>query len=222
MDEQLQPQNGGAPRRERRLILPAALAAALVAGGVTGSVLGGPSISAALQEDDTTTTTESTTTESSTTESTAAEDADEDADAECGPGGPGGRWLRRLVGLSVAADALGVTEVELAEALRDGSSIADVAEEQGVDVQTVIDALVASATAAIDERLAAGDLDEEQATALKEDLKERITDRVNGEGFFGPGHRGRGPRGPGDDEREAAADDAEDTTEDTTEETDGS
>jgi len=82
-----------------------------------------------------------------------------------GKGGHGGgRGHGRGIGgadLGVAAEALGMTEDELRTALEeDGTSIADVAADKGVDVQKVIDALVASAT---------------------ENLEERITDVVNGE-----------------------------------------
>jgi hypothetical protein len=186
MDEQLQPQNSGSPRRERRLIVPAAFVAALVGGGVAGHVLGGPSVSAALQSDETTTTEasdETTTTEtpSTTTEESTETDAAVDP-ADCGPGGPGGpggRGFGRFADLSVAADALGVTEDELRESLRDGTSIAEVAEAQGVDVQTVIDALVAAAQAELDERVAAGELDEERATEIEAEMVERITAKVH-------------------------------------------
>ncbi len=96
-----------------------------------------------------------------------------------GPRGPGGRPGFRP-GLDAAADALGITEDELRGALQDGSSIADVAEANDVDVQSVIDALVADATAHIDEQLAEGDLTEEEAAQRKAGLEERITARVNG------------------------------------------
>ena len=71
-----------------------------------------------------------------------------------GKGGPGmGRG--RGAGLEAAATALGITADELRTELKSGKSIADVATAQGVNVQTVIDALVAEA-------------------------KTRITDMVNG------------------------------------------
>ena len=71
-----------------------------------------------------------------------------------GKGGPGmGRG--RGAGLEAAATALGITADELRTELQGGKSIADVATAKGVNVQTVIDALVAEA-------------------------KTRITDMVNG------------------------------------------
>ncbi|MEI7619543.1 MAG: hypothetical protein WCK14_13080 [Actinomycetota bacterium] len=71
-----------------------------------------------------------------------------------GKGGPGmGRG--RGAGLEAAATALGITADELRTELQSGKTIADVATAKGVNVQTVIDALVAEA-------------------------KTRITDMVNG------------------------------------------
>ena len=97
-----------------------------------------------------------------------------------GPGGPGGRrgFHPRL---DAAADAIGITEDELRAALQDGDTVADVAAANDVDVQAVIDALVADASAHIDEEVAEGDLTEEQATERKANLEERITALVNGE-----------------------------------------
>ena len=105
------------------------------------------------------------------------------------------REERRAEHLSVVADALGITTDELAAQLSEGASIADIA---GDDVDAVIAALVAEATARIDEAVASGELPQERADQLLEQLEERITDRVNGE-RPGPGEghgRGRG-RGPG-------------------------
>ena len=47
--------------------------------------------------------------------------------------------------LRIAAETIGVEPSELREALRDGKSVSEVAEEHGVDPQAVIDALVAEA-----------------------------------------------------------------------------
>lgn len=106
----------------------------------------------------------------------------------------------KLHGLETAAEAIGITPAELAEALRDGKTIAEVAADNGVDVDTVIDALVDEASARIDQAVQEGKLDEERATAMKEALAERITAFVNGEGPVGPpdGDGFRGPRGPRD------------------------
>jgi hypothetical protein len=184
---------------KKKLVGAAAMTAALAGGGALGMLIGTPVVSGAQTDDPSTTTTapeDSTTT--TTPDTTAPETAPDPADCEGGRGRHGFGHRGRLVDLAVAADALGVTEDELRTELEGGSSIADVATEKGVDLQTVIAALVADATADIDEKLAAGDIDQERADALKANLSERITDLVerdglrggpNGEGGFG--HRGR-------------------------------
>jgi len=69
-----------------------------------------------------------------------------------GVGGPmfGGRGGASL---DAAATALGITADELKTELQAGKTIADVATEKGVDVQKVIDAIVAAETANITERV---------------------------------------------------------------------
>lgn len=96
-----------------------------------------------------------------------------------GHGGPG-RGLR--VGRETAAEALGMTVAELRTALRDGQTLAEVAEAQGVEVQTLIDALVAEVKEHLDEHVADGDMTQEEADEKLAEATERITDRVNNGG----------------------------------------
>ena len=96
-------------------------------------------------------------------------------------------------GLDAAAEAIGIESEELRSALRDGSTIAEVAAANDVEVQTVIDALVADAEAALDQAVEDGRLDEDQAADIKEDLPERIEAMVDGEGRFGGPGPGFGP-----------------------------
>ena len=111
-----------------------------------------------------------------------------------GRGGPFGGFFT----LEAAADAIGIDEEALRDALRDGQTIAEVAAANGVDVQAVIDAMVAAAQERVDEAMA--NADERLA-----DLEERITDLVN-EGF---------PDRPGRPDRAATEDDETTTTEPT-------
>lgn len=92
-------------------------------------------------------------------------------------------------GLDKAAAAIGITTDALTTELKAGKTIADVAGERNVAVQTVIDALVADATARIDQAVTDGKLDAARAETMKANLVERVTARVNGEG--------PGPDGPG-------------------------
>jgi len=97
-----------------------------------------------------------------------------------GPGGPGGPGGHGRPGLEAAAKTLNLTEDELKTKLRDGDqTIAEVAQAQSVDVDTVIDAMVADATAKIDQRVTDGDITEAKATEIKSNLKDRITKLVN-------------------------------------------
>jgi hypothetical protein len=102
---------------------------------------------------------------------------------ERGPGRPGHGHFG--AGLDAAAEAIGIESEEVRAALRDGSTIAEVAEANDVDVQTVIDALVADAEAALDQAVADGRLTEDRAAEITAALPERIDALVHGEGRFG-------------------------------------
>jgi len=102
-----------------------------------------------------------------------------------GGGGPGGR--HGMMDLSTAATTLGVSESDLRTALQT-KSLADVAKEKGVDVQKLIDALVAAEKAEIEKQVTAGTTTRAQADQREEDLTRRVTDAVSSV---------RGPRGGG-------------------------
>lgn len=107
---------------------------------------------------------------------------------------------------TVVADALGITADELRTALQDGQSIADVAAAQGVDVQVVIDALVAEAETRIAQGVTDGRFTQEEADAKLTELTDRITERVNQTGGFGRGGHGPGHMGGAADELPADSD----------------
>lgn len=100
-----------------------------------------------------------------------------------GPGGPGGRGGHgpgaRKVALSAAATALGMTEADLRTALESGKTIAAIAKEKNVDVNTVISALVAEAKTHLDAEVKAGTLTQAEADTRLAEVKTRITDMVN-------------------------------------------
>ncbi len=81
--------------------------------------------------------------------------------------------------LDAAAKALNVSVDDLRSKLHDGKTLADVAKEQNVDVSKVIDAMVADATAHIDQAVQDGKLTADQASERKSNLKDRITKLVN-------------------------------------------
>lgn len=136
-----------------------------------------------------------------------------------GPGGPGGHGGMVPLDLDAAADAVGLTPEELRDALAtEGTTLADVAEEQGVETSTLVDALVAAGEDRIEQAVTDGRLTQEQAEELREALPERVAAAIEmefrGERGHGPGRRGHqdddDARGPTDDgptgQPDAAAD----------------
>ncbi len=117
-------------------------------------------------------------------------------------GGPGRGHGARSFGIALAdvADLLGLTTDELRAAAQHDTTLAELAEQQGVPTDDVIATLVAP----VEERLQAA-VDEERITQEEADEKladatERATELVEtGEGLCGGpgGRRGFGPRGPG-------------------------
>lgn len=113
-----------------------------------------------------------------------------------------------------AAEAIGIPTGDLLYAMRDGSTIAEVAEAEGVDTQVVIDAVRASMQERFDGAVADGFISQELADRLSGDLHERATDFVNGDVPFlhhGP-IRGHGPWGGGRFGDGDASDDANEAT----------
>lgn len=108
-----------------------------------------------------------------------------------GFGGWGGRH-ETVSDASVAAGAIGISETDVTTALAGGKSLADVARANNVDVQKVIDALVADAETELADQVKSGSLTQAQADQQKAGITQRVTNQVNSAG-------GRGCiGGPGD------------------------
>ena len=109
-------------------------------------------------------------------------------------GGPGGGRGLGLEGLQVAAKALNMTTDELITALRSGKTLEEIADEAGVDLQDVQDAIQAARTTEMRDRiqqaLEDGTITQEHADWLLEGLEKGF---IGGPGGFGLG----GPHGPG-------------------------
>ena len=197
--------SASSPRR--KLVNTAAVTLALAGGGIAGAVVGAPLISSA-QSDDTTATTEDTTATTDATaptdDTTATDETTKSNDAKTSDNGDGERCDGPRMGhhgpgdgfaVETITDLLGIEASDLFDALRDGKTLAEVAEDNGVSTDELVTALVDEAEARIDERVTDGDLTADEAAELKADLQDRITDRVNAElGEFGPrmGHHGPG------------------------------
>ena len=102
---------------------------------------------------------------------------------EGGPGGFGGHGGRhgghRGFDGEVIAGLLGIDADTLRTDLQDGKTIAEIATEQGVDVQTLIDALVTEAQTHLDQAVTDGRLTEDEAANKLAEITAEITDRVN-------------------------------------------
>ena len=107
------------------IVATAAMTAALAGGSLIGVTLGNPLASGAQDG-----------TESTTTAPNTAPGTDSEAP---GPGRGLGRGHKGGFGLTAAAEALDMTEDELRTALQGGKTLAEVAADQGVEKQALID-----------------------------------------------------------------------------------
>lgn len=108
-------------------------------------------------------------------------------------GGPGGGRGFGLEGLQIAAEALNMTTDELITALQSGKTLEEIAEEAGVDIQDVQDAIQAERETTMRERIQQslddGTITQEHADWLLEGLDKGF---LGGPGGFGLGGHGRG------------------------------
>jgi lambda repressor-like predicted transcriptional regulator len=91
--------------------------------------------------------------------------------------------------LDAVAGILGIEREDVIEGLRDGKSLADLAEEEGVGRSTLESDLLDALQADIDEAEADGRLTAEQADRLSQSLSERIDDIIDRSGEFKGGFR---------------------------------
>lgn len=100
-------------------------------------------------------------------------------------------------GLETVMAVLDLSEDELKAAREAGTTLAELAEQQGVEVSALIDALVTEAEEHIAEHVADGDLTQAEADERLAEIEQRITDRVNGVEPAEGDRPERGERGPG-------------------------
>ena len=159
----------------------AKIAGALIVGGVAGAAILGPISTLAASPSP-------AASSAPTTPGAAGQD-------QGGPGGhgPGGGHVEAVSDTSVVANAIGISEADLLTALKGGQTVADVAKAHSVNLQVVIDALVADGQAELDAAVKAGTITQAQADAEQAELTRRATDQANGNFQGGPG--GHGPGG---------------------------
>ena len=90
---------------------------------------------------------------------------------------------RGAIGADVAG-VIGIDPADLREAVRGGQSLAEVAEANGVAVQSVVDAIVESMNERIDQAAESGRLSAEQATEARANAAERAEAIVQRRGMF--------------------------------------
>lgn len=99
-------------------------------------------------------------------------------------------------GLAAAADYLGLTTAELREQLREGKSLAEVAQDEGKTVDGLVDVLVREQTERLDQAVEEGRLTKAQRDEIVEGMRGRIEQMVEAEPLrglhglkpgFGPG-----------------------------------
>jgi len=81
--------------------------------------------------------------------------------------------------MEAAATVLGLEPEELLSELKDGKTVAEVAEEQGMAVDEFTSAMLAEVQQELDALVAEGKLTQEQADAIYERVEENIDDIVN-------------------------------------------
>ena len=109
---------------------------------------------------------------------------------------PDRRPIRQMLGgevIEIVTNATDLDVSEIREALQDGSTLADIISDSGADVDEITATVIETIRTAINERVASGDLTQEQADTILENLDGRLTDLMNGE--FSLQGRIRGQRG---------------------------
>ncbi len=101
------------------------------------------------------------------------------------------------------ADILGLDSSAVREAIAGGQTIADLAAEQGVDVQVIVDAIVDAAEERINGAVESGRIDQDKADEILTNAEQHAEDLVNGE-LERPRHRRGGGNGPGVSQPETA------------------
>lgn len=95
---------------------------------------------------------------------------------DCDSGDGHGKFGARF---SALAELVGTDTDGLKAALGEGNTLAEIAQENGIEAQTVIDAMVEKANTRIDTAVEAGKLTAEEAETRKSEAATRIEDLVN-------------------------------------------
>lgn len=94
--------------------------------------------------------------------------------------------------LETIAEVLGMEAEDLREALVDGQTVAEIAEAQGVSLDTIVEALLAPAVERLNQAVADGKMTQEEADAKLEELTDRLREQLENGGPRSP-RSGQGP-----------------------------
>ncbi|MGF9713171.1 DUF2680 domain-containing protein [Paenibacillus naphthalenovorans] len=95
------------------------------------------------------------------------------------------------------ATILGVEQSVITDAMKEGKTLLQIAQEKGLSEEDYLQKLVDVQTAAIDAQVTAGTLTQEQADQMKSGLSDRLKQQIENKGFGHPGEdRGKMPFGP--------------------------
>jgi hypothetical protein len=112
-----------------------------------------------------------------------------------GRGGPGMRGMKGVNPVEVLSDMTGLEPSEIHEQRVEGTSLASIAEAEGVDINDVIDTVIADAEEHLADAVDEGRIDADEAAEKLENMRERLEEMVNSTDELperGPG-MGRGP-----------------------------
>ncbi len=102
----------------------------------------------------------------------------------------GQAWAGRTV--DIVAQTLGISVDDLIAELQGGKSVAQVAQEHGVALDTVVNAIVAERETALDQAVADGRLTQEQVDQMLTNMRTNLTEQLQQ-----PHVPGQGPSGAG-------------------------
>jgi hypothetical protein len=102
------------------------------------------------------------------------------ASRTCGPGGPG--LGPRAGSIEAVADYLGLTKTELRTARENGTTLAQLATQQGKSVSGLKQAIYDAAKADLDKAVAAGRITSAHETSMLSRLQSHLDDMVNSTG----------------------------------------
>ena len=121
-----------------------------------------------------------------------AQGPDGEGRGDCRGGGP--RGAGHLI--DTIAEALEMEPGDIAAQVQDGSTLAEIIEANGGDLEAITAELIDGQTEHINQAVVDGMLTQEEADEKLADLETHIDELLNGEFEVREGGRGRGPRGP--------------------------